>query len=86
MVWKAPSSSDIDAHRAIDPERTFQIKAEFFRFRWWIVAGDTVIKGNESRPYLEGYLEGMPEGDRTMPIEIIDSYALTGRKGDWNYR
>lgn len=81
-MWKNPPLPK----SALAEHRILKIQVSMFAYRWWLVLEDTVIKGNESRQFLEGYLAGLPAIEPKPVYEIVDSYTLTGRNSDWNYR
>ena len=58
-------------------EREITIAFAHFKNRFWLLAGLHVIKSHADRSFLAGYLEGLPPGDPTMTLEIVDSWKYT---------
>lgn len=86
------SARPVDARVADD--RVLHIKVKDFQTRWWLLANDTVVKTATSKDYLEGWVDNIPKplsigpeaSEPPVHYTIVDSYLLTGRKDDWNYR
>lgn len=76
----------------VSDDRVLQIKVEYFKTRYWLLENDTVVKTAASKDYLQGWLDNLPKVRLAVGAEpaptytIVDSYLLTGRKDDWNYR